>query len=1089
MELFSRARASLGSMAAGSDANPHDSDGEEEETNWVPEAFETGDKGTDAVCDRWFWGHTDSKVEPPPDIPSLKLEAATLPLKLTGANSAFYQEFAKYVMCPHYLDRVAMGTAPASGQGCPFLGGKGFVRHADVSRQLEQVPADHASGAIDRKNELGYLLLQSEPFPGGTLGLGNSVEDHRVQRRVFEHLLSAQRLPSRRDWVEEAKAFLLSRREQRAFSVRKELAKWWQQMLWKHVLGDELTADEASAFVKFQSGWLSTALVAAPAALVGLASRLSSKVWTVQKVLAAQAEYRARIARSLPADVPADKRELAAQGVLEMFVFAGGLSVPQTMHCVVAALFSDFLLPSPVTIAEDNVLPFVYEVTRLLPAVQGFCFWRGGERQILSLNAALRDPAVWGRDANRFTSKPLDLYKSKHVGFAQPAKSAPGTFDSKACPGYDLAIEATCGFVLALAAWQPCTSPGRPLAYFSPVKFPKPLGVEKKWFGEFALELQDWLDGDQTGESLLRDLGAVDMGRLLQTIGQGDADDGMLAALMGAAGPKKDRRPAGRMGACDLSSRLFYELSRKRFKELSERAGSQSVDQTPPGRAPRYFDLDFGGKSPMIHLPVNDSLKKKIRDSFAGIMSEAMSSKLSDECPQAVVLQKKEYRAAAVMLCQQAFHREGEKPPPNSAARPDSYLPKAKSPFKDVTADGAQAGIAFYGMGQLFLRTNDSPQLSGLGEVICDCSAVSGFPVRQAFERLGAVASFRRGQGDAWELTAIDWRHGDKVVKPGEPGWEHAKFAWRCSLITHMTVVHHLVWTHWIVANALASSSRETLGPDHPVRRLLQIVTYNTYSINHNSALSLFPEAGMLHRMSCFHYEQLQGVFAHAAETWSFKTWPEVYAETQLPEGVKAKLPIFEDGLPLWQALCDFVAGYISAYYPGDAEVQADKELQEYWKFRCVPQYARQLPPLAKQALIDQIARGIFDVTVLHEIVGDVVEYTTDPAGAALQVRSGADMADLQQFLQVNSLVAGTGTPMPMFVPSGETGDEEWLPQLDIGLDGGRPFAQVSALYKTLMETLRRLSAEVRQRNAPGNGRPRPFLQMDPLNMERSVSL
>merc|ERR1712238_448524 len=122
--------------------------------------------------------------------------------------------------------------------------------------------------------------------------------------------------------------------------------------------------------------------------------------------------------------------------------------------------------------------------------------------------------------------------------------------------------------------------------------------------------------------------------------------------------------------------------------------------------------------------------------------------------------------------------------------------------------------------------------------------------------------------------------------------------------------------------------------------------------------------------MTPFTYEELQRVFATAAEGWKFQTWPQEYEAVQLPEDVKSKLPIYQDGLEVYAAI----------------------------------------PELSKQALIDQLTRGIFDVTAYHEFVGYVVAYTTDPAGGSLQVRPGLDMADLQEFLAVNSLVAGTGT-------------------------------------------------------------------------------
>jgi len=200
---------------------------------------------------------------------------------------------------------------------------------------------------------------------------------------------------------------------------------------------------------------------------------------------------------------------------------------------------------------------------------------------------------------------------------------------------------------------------------------------------------------------------------------------------------------------------------------------------------------------------------------------------------------------------------------------------------------------------------------------------------------------------------------------------------------------------------------------------------------------------------------------------------------------VKSKLPIFEDGLDVWHVLHAWFSGYIDLFYGNDDDVKNDAELQQYWKFRNVPQYAKAMPALSKTALVNQITRAVFDVTAMHEFVGNVVSYTTDPAGAALQVRPSLNMADLQQFVQVNSLVAGTGMPMPMLVPSGQAGDLDWFQLLD---PPSEISPMVEQLYKKLMDDLRTVSNTVRARNASGT-REHPFSEMDPLTLERSLSL
>lgn len=588
MSGFIRRVLGCAAAAPGEPTGLEDSDGSETALEGeADQELEDTDVGTDAICKSWFWGHADSEREPPGSVPS-HLGVVTTPLRLghEAAKGAFYQQFAQYVLCPHFLDKQAQGSRP--GEGCPFLGGTAYLRHADVSRLLAQVPTEHASGQISRGNELGYLLLKNDAFPSvngepGTLGLGNSVEDHRVQRRWFEQLLHPSRIPSRAKLIDEVKELLADRAVKRRFKVRSDIAKWWQQMLWKHVLGVRLSWEEARAYVKFQSQWLQSAILPGPAAFVDyLPSWVSNgkAVWGLEKLMKQLCEYREKVKAALPSDVPDSERELVAQGILEMFTFAGGLSVPQTINCALAVLYTNGLMPSPVTISEANIEAFIYEVLRLFPPVQGFCFWRNGKREVLSLNAALRDPAVWGQDtANRFSLKDLDLYRRHFIGFANPAVSEVGTFDSKACPGIQFALDAMQAFVLAVSSWQPAEMSNKqlgtqPHVFWSFVRPPKAQGVHKKWFSDFTLEVQDWLDGDQTGEALLRNLGPIDCARLLHKIGLADAQDSTLGSLLGKMGPKSDRQAGAKLVICDAATRLFYEVSRKRFKELEDRAGS-----------------------------------------------------------------------------------------------------------------------------------------------------------------------------------------------------------------------------------------------------------------------------------------------------------------------------------------------------------------------------------------------------------------------------------------------------------------------------------------------------------------------------------
>mmetsp|Transcript_48852 Transcript_48852/g.91421 ORF Transcript_48852/g.91421 Transcript_48852/m.91421 type:complete len:296 (+) Transcript_48852:2-889(+) len=295
-----------------------------------------------------------------------------------------------------------------------------------------------------------------------------------------------------------------------------------------------------------------------------------------------------------------------------------------------------------------------------------------------------------------------------------------------------------------------------------------------------------------------------------------------------------------------------------------------------------------------------------------------------------------------------------------------------------------------------------------------------------------------------------------------------------------MTAVHHLVWTHWIIANALATSLRESFNPHHPIRRVLHVNQWNTASINYMSFWTLFPENGFLHHMSGFSYEGLGTVFNTALEIYKYQTWPEVYEACDLPEEVKDKMPMFEDGLPFWKILHEFYTGYVDLYYESDEAVLADTEIVAYWRFQCGPQYSRGLPALSKAALVDQMTHAVFTVTGYHEFVGNVIGYVSDPLGGFLQVRPELNMADKQHMIQALSLAASTGSPMPRFI-------DDWSYLLDLGRAAKvNRYEEAMVLFKKMQDALKELSKTNKQRNET---RPQAFRHFDPEFMESSVSL
>lgn len=66
------------------------------------------------------------------------------------------------------------------------------------------------------------------------------------------------------------------------------------------------------------------------------------------------------------------------------------------------------------------------------------------------------------------------------------------------------------------------------------------------------------------------------------------------------------------------------------------------------------------------------------------------------------------------------------------------------------------------------------------------------------------------------------------------------------------TLREHLMYCHWTVSNRVGISSREELGKNHPVRRILALFTFRSGSINYTSTITLMQENMLLHRASPF---------------------------------------------------------------------------------------------------------------------------------------------------------------------------------------------------------------------------------------------
>lgn len=408
-----------------------------------------------------------------------------------------------------------------------------------------------------------------------------------------------------------------------------------------------------------------------------------------------------------------------------------------------------------------------------------------------------------------------------------------------------------------------------------------------------------------------------------------------------------------------------------------------------------------------------------------------------------------------------------------------SYMARPYHHWEEMQSDAAMSRLAFAGLGALrllpYAKADDDPDKELAGAAWQhDLSFLGRYEVRDGFERYGARAVFGADQ----RPMAIFWSEGRRWVFPRDPGWAHAKWAWRCSLMVGTTVVDHLVGVHWIIANYVTTAARIKLPPTHYLRLLLKPFTWRTVTINAGACDSLCPERGFVHRSSALTYESLTRAFGDSIGLMRFYTVPQL-VERKGAAGMGDRFPWATDALKLYEVIRAFVVDYIDLYTHG-ADVMDDVHLVGFWNHLDTLPPTVRFPTRSKESLVDVLAQFIWSVTGMHEAVGTVHEYVLDPTFMGTKIRAGTEMADVQASMQALLVMALTGLQMPQLM---DLGDAAGI--FDGDHRGRGAFARFHDALAALSADID--AANVRRKADPE--RPWPCETFNPRYLETGVSI
>lgn len=393
--------------------------------------------------------------------------------------------------------------------------------------------------------------------------------------------------------------------------------------------------------------------------------------------------------------------------------------------------------------------------------------------------------------------------------------------------------------------------------------------------------------------------------------------------------------------------------------------------------------------------------------------------------------------------------------------------PKVVEEWREKCSDEAMTQMAFFGLGAH--RLEALTEKDGTRCIVVKTNQLSQLPVRDGFEHYGGDAYFNF---DTWRVEKIVIQNQGNLfdeefttVRPGDEGWTYAKFRWRSSLFTLVTLVDHLYGVHLQVANAVAIASREQLSPGNPLRRFLTPFTFRTITINNNARNNLVNPKSMGPRCFSLTDRGVDMAFAAApsllpsglAEAKKYSDDPCKYYRALLDRGwfienvVKPQLggkltPYYEQALGYWNATRQFVEGYMRSYWSGPAALSKDLEVFRFTMQtlslletvtvnklasaeNMCPEHGSRYrdPELMWEVLINLLARYIDVVTANHEQVGNVQIYAQDSSFCAFSWKKGKLAATKQAAVCAAVLMSFTSTPMPSLMKKSEQDDWSFL--------------------------------------------------------------
>mmetsp|Transcript_2220 Transcript_2220/g.2838 ORF Transcript_2220/g.2838 Transcript_2220/m.2838 type:complete len:325 (+) Transcript_2220:2-976(+) len=315
--------------------------------------------------------------------------------------------------------------------------------------------------------------------------------------------------------------------------------------------------------------------------------------------------------------------------------------------------------------------------------------------------------------------------------------------------------------------------------------------------------------------------------------------------------------------------------------------------------------------------------------------------------------------------------------------------------------------------------------------------------------------------------------HNNRTYNRGGDGWEYAKWVWKVSMFTFVTLHDHLLVAHLLKAGALAKCSREHLPVDHLLRILLKPFSFFSIYINQLAGRTLYCPNGLAARVWAF--KDVTKVMNDLADKY---TYDDDFVKLK-NEGVE-NYPIENDYRELNRIITKYVKDSIDQLHDLNEVKDFYLNLVEDLKVSDLDENG--LRRFNRTNLIRVLSHLIMNGTGIHEHVGHIADYQIFPNLTGSKIVEGMLREPTQSYALNASLTASTGIKQPMLL-------DDWIFLLEKNIPNENIRNQAVANYKEFKRSLVEMSQNIEERSSQRRKAGLyEFVNFNPRYLETAVS-